>query len=98
MSAAGELLRREIKECLLSRAWFSEELAGKLGILPNTCSSIIRELQDEGIPVQPWEGGRWKTVYPSGRKCEVCGAFLSTYNPCNVCNLHGGGCYPVDEA
>jgi hypothetical protein len=97
MRYADEDIRREIRDRLLSRAWYTDELAAKLGINPSTCSSIILELQESGIPICPWEGGRKMTIYPKGRTCEVCGAILSTKNPCGVCNLHGGGVYPDED-
>jgi hypothetical protein len=92
MSTTAQAVRAEVKSCLLSRAYFTEELAAELRIAPNTCGAIIRELQDGGEPVVPWEGGRWLIVYPKDRLCTVCGAFLSSHNPGSECACHGRVC------
>jgi hypothetical protein len=96
MSTTAQAVRDEVKSCLLSRAYFTEELAAELRIHPSTCNSIIRELCDSGEPVQPWEGGRWLIAYPHDRRCIVCGAFLSTHNPGSECLCHSLDTYEDD--
>jgi Mn-dependent DtxR family transcriptional regulator len=92
MSTTAQEIRQTVKDALLSRAYFTEELAAELRIHPSTCNAIIRELQDGGEPVQRGEGGRWLIVYPKGRRCIVCGAFLSSHNPGSECLCHGREC------
>jgi len=88
MSQVAADLRHSIREALLSRAYFTDELAHKIGITTAHCQAIIHELRQSGEPVQPGEMGRWLIAYPKGRKCEVCGCFLSYHNPYKVCALH----------
>ncbi len=89
MGAEAQEVRQNVRDALLSRAYFTEELAAELRIAPSTCSAIIRELQNGGEPVIPGEAGRWLIVYPKDRRCTVCGAFLSVHNPGSECACHG---------
>ena len=93
MNADQLAVRHAIRDELTCRAWYIDGLAANLGINVSTCGSIIRELQAT-LPVHVKDDGMFLIVFPRGRRCTECGCILSVHNPCNVCNLHGGGCYP----
>jgi hypothetical protein len=96
--------RNGIRDALLCRAMSREELAAKFGLHRDVVGHMLAEIADSGEPIEGWcPGGyysdsgdpyRYHIVFPQGRVCRVCGCGLSIYNPCDVCNCHGGGCYP----
>jgi len=99
MSATGQELCCQVRDHLLQRAWRMDELGATLGVEPGTIENIILELRAT-VPIESWGwGDRYHIIYPKGRVCthEGCGTILSRRNPCDMCNLHGGGCYPEYE-
>jgi len=93
MNETSRSVRHAIRDELTCRAWYIDGLAANLGINESTCASIIRELKEDGLPVQVKDDGMHLISFPKGRTCAECGCILSVHNPCGVCNLHGGGCY-----
>ena len=91
----------DVAELLHRATMNTEDIAAYLGTGRNNVNQMIRRLKLAGVPVEivgeteAWDySGHGKAVpvyrilYPSGRQCPDCGAYLNRYNAGPNCGAH----------